>query len=324
MSQSGQAGRYAGGGGIIQTINGDTGSITGSTVTIYANNVANGAGAYVKFTNSGTVSTLTFTDVLGGNLYLGPGAGTTSGADSLNVGIGINCLPAVNGSTGNTSVGSGSGLRITSGSTNTLLGFAVAQNLTTGSGNILIGGSTTGVLYTSSESYNICMYNTGATGESNVIRIGTHGVGVGVQSSCYIAGIRDVTVSNPKIVTINSSTSQLGVTNGIVGTWTDVTGATQTLAVGNAYATDRGGGVTYTLPATATAGDVIEIWGKAGITTITPNANQQILIGALSGSIGPGGTAVGTNAGDTIILKCLTGGASSVWRGFYNGNWILN
>lgn len=323
MSQAGIASISKSGGGGIQTINGDTGSITGNTVTIYANNASNGAGAYVKFTNSGTVSTLTLNDVFG-NLYLGQGSGTASGSDSGNVGVGINSLNAVNNSTGNTSVGSGSGLRITTGNTNTILGYAVAQNLLTGSGNILIGGSTTGTSYTGAESYNICIYNTGATGESSTIRIGTHGVGVGAQSTCYIAGIRDVTVSNAKLVTINSSTGQLGVSTGIVGTWTDVTSATQTLAVGNGYVTDRGGGVTYTLPSTATFGDMIQITGKAGIAVITPNANQQIVIGALSGSIGPGGTATATNTGDCITLRCITGGASSVWRAEnFVGNWTL-
>jgi len=37
---------------------------------------------------------------------------------------------------------------------------------------------------------------------------------------------------------------------------------------------------------------------KAGLATITPNANQQLLIGSASGTVGATGTAVSTNAGD--------------------------
>jgi hypothetical protein len=63
MSQAGaNSSSGGGGGGGITTINGDTGSITGSTVTIYANNAANNSGSSVSFVNSGTISTLNVTD----------------------------------------------------------------------------------------------------------------------------------------------------------------------------------------------------------------------------------------------------------------------
>jgi len=323
MSQSGQAGRFAGGGGIIQTINGDTGSITGPIVTIYANNAANGAGANVKFTNSGTVSTLTFTDPSGDNLYLGRAAGTPGFTGNFNVGIGVLSLASVNGALYNTAVGVNTGNLLTLAGSNSFFGYSAGQFLLTGSGNTLLG-KFAGLTYTSSESDNICISNNGVVSDSKVIRIGTQGSSSGQQNTCYIAGIIGVTNSNAQLVTINSSTGQLGVTTSIVSSGNDVTSATQQLAVGQGYVTDRGGGVVYTLPATATFWDQIIITGKAGISTITPNANQQILIGAASGSIGPGGTATATNAGDCIILRCITGGASSVWRAeAYVGNWTL-
>lgn len=107
--------------------------------------------------------------------------------------------------------------------------------------------------------------------------------------------------------------------------WTDVTGATQTIAVQNGYLTDRGGGVTYTLPASASIGDTFKIVGKAGLATITPNANQQLLIGSASGTVGATGTAVATNAGDCITFVCITSGASTVYRAeSFVGNWTLN
>lgn len=108
-------------------------------------------------------------------------------------------------------------------------------------------------------------------------------------------------------------------------TWTDVTGATQTLAAQNGYVTDRGAGVTYTLPASGTIGDTIKIVGKLGLATITPNANQQILIGSSSGAVGVTGTAVSNNVGDCLELICITAGASTVWRAdSVIGTWTLN
>lgn len=123
----------------------------------------------------------------------------------------------------------------------------------------------------------------------------------------------------------NAANSITIAVTGAGETWTDVTGATQALSVENGYVTDRGAGVTYTLPATALLGDIIIIDGKLGLTTITPNANQQILIGSASGTVGATGTAAGTNVGDCITLRCITPGASTVWRAeSFVGNWTLS
>lgn len=106
--------------------------------------------------------------------------------------------------------------------------------------------------------------------------------------------------------------------------WVDATGATQAMAINVGYVTNRGGGVVYTLPATATLGDIMKVVGKAGLATITPNANQQILMGSGSGAVGITGTAVATNAGDCMELICVTAGASTVWRAAsWVGNWTL-
>ncbi len=108
-------------------------------------------------------------------------------------------------------------------------------------------------------------------------------------------------------------------------TWTDVSTPTQTIAVQNGYLTDRGAGVVYTLPATASIGDTFIIVGKLGLATITPNANQQILMSSASGTVGATGTAVSTNVGDSATFVCTTSGASTVWRASsFVGNWTLN
>jgi hypothetical protein len=106
-------------------------------------------------------------------------------------------------------------------------------------------------------------------------------------------------------------------------TWTDVTGATQALLAQNGYVTDHTN-VTYTLPASGALGDIIKIVGKLGITTIAQNANQQILIGSASSTVGVGGSVAGTNVGDCIELICITAGASTVWRSdSLIGNWTV-
>ncbi len=97
-------------------------------------------------------------------------------------------------------------------------------------------------------------------------------------------------------------------------TWNDATATPVTLAVENGYVTDRGGGVTYTLPATAVLGNEIIIVGKLGAWTIAQNANQQITIGSSSSTVGVGGSIASTNVGDCVTLICITAGASTVWR----------
>lgn len=116
----------------------------------------------------------------------------------------------------------------------------------------------------------------------------------------------------------SGSTLTFSLTGGGL-TWTDVTSATQALSVSNGYLTDRGAGVTYTLPATAALGDIIKIDGKLGLTTIAQNANQAIRMGANISTTGVGGSVVGTNVGDCITLRCSTAGASTIWIA---ENWV--
>lgn len=97
-------------------------------------------------------------------------------------------------------------------------------------------------------------------------------------------------------------------------TWNDATTATVPLVVENGYVTDRGGGVTYTLPATAIFGATIIIVGKLGAWTVAQNANQQITFGSSSSTIGVGGSIASTNVGDCIEMVVITAGASTVWR----------
>ncbi len=123
------------------------------------------------------------------------------------------------------------------------------------------------------------------------------------------AGNTGVTISNGDGISGNPTIS---VNAGGFPT-TDVTGGLQTLAVNNRYVTNRGGGVTYTLPATATEGDEIKIVGKTGLWTVNWTTNQQINLGSVSATLTTG-TIVSTDAGDCVTITCTTGGASTIWR----------
>lgn len=231
-------------GGIIQTIAGDSGSITGANVTIYANNTAKNAGSSVKFVNSGTTSTFNVTDS-NNNLMIGKGSGNSSISGSTNVSLGVNAtqsltsgnqnvsigtLSAQNLTTGamNVSVGTntlnanstgdyntscgGFALNASTGSSNTALGYSALPVLVGGNSNIAISnGKNAGGNYTSTESSNIVIGNEGVLGESHVIRLGTSGSNDSQQNTCYVAGITGVTaVGSPAAVSSTGQLSDLG------------------------------------------------------------------------------------------------------------------
>lgn len=107
--------------------------------------------------------------------------------------------------------------------------------------------------------------------------------------------------------------------------WNDITSATQIITVQEGYITNRGAGVTYTLPATAAEGDRFRIAGKLGLWTIAQNANQKILVGSGSTTLGITGSVVATNQNDAIELLCTTAGASTIWTALsLIGNLTLN
>ena len=349
MSQSGIANlAQTGGGGLIQTINGDTGSITGNTVTIFANRATNNSGASVFFTNSGTVSTLNLTDGFA-NTFLGNSCGgLPASLRAANVGIGVSCLAVIATGVQNTAAGyfsmasctsgnynscygNASGANITTGLNNIAIGYScnagstgsdnisiggfVAGNLISGNGNIILNG---GSGYTSSESYNILINNSGSVGESNALRIGTQAnLGLGI-NKCYIAGIVGVTASNAQLVTINSSTGQLGVSANVVSTWTDVSGSVNA-AVGNGYFVTAT--CTSTLPAAPAQGNIISyIVDTTDVLTITANTGQFIRLASVVSA--SAGTCVSTARGNSITLVYRA--SDTTWLALSaNGNWSI-
>lgn len=162
-----------------------------------------------------------------------------------------------------------------------------------------------------------------ATANRAVLTTGT--TGIPVLTALAVDGqlIIGSTAGSPAASTLTAGTG-ISITNAsnsitiaVTGsgfTWTDVTGATQTLSVENGYISDRGGGVTFTLPATASLGDGILIVGKLGLWTIAQNALQQIVVGSASSTIGVTGSVASTNVGDCVSLIAIVSGTSTVWR----------
>jgi hypothetical protein len=126
----------------------------------------------------------------------------------------------------------------------------------------------------------------------------------------------NLTISNPNGVGGNPTFNLSGIM-----TWNDTTGTSQALSTFNGYVSDNASLVTFTLPATANLGDVIQILGKAaGGWKIAQNASQQINVGKVSTTSGVSGSVASTNQWDTIELRCVTAGTSTIWTAKVTGN----
>lgn len=94
----------------------------------------------------------------------------------------------------------------------------------------------------------------------------------------------------------------------------DVTGTTQTIAVGTTYISDNAGLVTFTLPATAPQGSIFAIVGNgAGGWLIAQNDNQGIKLNSSASTIGVTGSVASTNRYNCIKCMATVGGASTIW-----------
>lgn len=215
-----------GGAVAIETITGDSGSISGNNVTIFANAASNINGGTVRFVNSGTTSTLNLSNPSTENTFIGFASGasqTVAPSTTSNSGFGVASLAGfvlASTATENCAFGSECLQSLNNGKFNTAMGRGCGFNFD-GSYNILIG-RTTASAYTTTESSNIIIGNTGVLGESHVMRLGTTGSGNAQVNTTYIAGIASVSVANTQMVTINTSTGQLGSQAFTSGTVTSV------------------------------------------------------------------------------------------------------
>ena len=183
---TGQLGVAAGGSGI--TLNGDTGSCSGTSLNIVA---GIHSGASVSFVGD-SLSSIIFLDTdTNSNVFIGQGSGTNSTGITNVTALGAAAASNLQGGQGHVSIGVQTLMGGGFGSFNTVVGYGA------------------GATYTTSESNNIVIAAGGTdpsvNGESNTIHIGGTD-----QTSCFIAGIAGVTVSSSAAVLINTSTGQLG------------------------------------------------------------------------------------------------------------------
>lgn len=242
MSQAGIINVSGGGGGIV-TINGDTGSATGSIINLLA---TPNAGATVAFNASGSTIDLVVTNPLSDAIFIGKNAGLSGNVGGESTGVGYGCFQSIqNAGTLNSGFGYETFVSLTTGSNNTAIGSESLYNLTTGRDNTAVGNqsgyelasggsfnsffgtASGGTAHTYSGSYNIligyqCGNNwtttesnniyigvsmAGVLGESNVMRLGTITSvdGNGIINNTYIAGVFGVSVASAQMVVIDSN-----------------------------------------------------------------------------------------------------------------------
>lgn len=271
-------------------------------------------------------------DVTSGSQNVGVGLGAMGESAGVtgrrNVGIGVQALAKLTSGNENTTIGNDTGYNLTTGSYNVIVGNSNNDNasgslkgplfqLTTGSYNIAIGASTTaggtgaGYNYTTSESSNIVLggATTGTVGESNTMRLGTTGAGNGQVNRAFIAGTYGITPAGAAIRTVvMDSSGQMGTSSatGLV-TWNVNTTTPISLAVNNGYVANVAGLLTYTLPAAAAVGDIIEVtnFNTAVGWRIAQNASQLIRLGTSVTTTGVGGYLEATALGDSVKLVCI-------------------
>jgi hypothetical protein len=258
--------------GVALTITAGGETITAGDLTLSSGNInlPTTASASVGVIN---VNATRFIHSFGGtNTFVGGGNGNFTLTSFSCTGVGANVLSALTSGAFNTAGGFVSQGAVTTGGNNASWGAGSFTTLTTGSSNSAFGNSAlnfllsgsnnsalglaAGTNYTGAESNNIVIGHPGVLGESNAIYLGLSGT----QTKTVIAGISGVAVSNLALVSINTTTGQLGSTtggssflnalNGDSGTATPTSGAI-TIAGGTGISTSAAGS-TVTINATGT------------------------------------------------------------------------
>ena len=264
------------------------------------------------------------------NVYIGFYAGLSSTGGSENVVVGSQAFVSANASQ-NVVIGYQAGFASTGFTACTVVGKFALNNTNTGLYNLMLGYGS-GTNFTGAESSNICLHSDGVLADSNTLRIGqSTGAGNRQLNRAFICGIDNVNVGSvAKVLTMASdqigtatitagagisvtpgaNTITIATTNGVA--WTEVTGASQAMAVDSGYIANNAGLVTLTLPATAVVGDRIRIAGKgAGGWRCGQNAGQTINFGNTATTAGVAGYIDSTNQYDALELLCIT--ANTTW-----------
>lgn len=187
------------------TINGDTGTRTGSIFNFTASPSGFDNNS-TSFSVSSSTVTLEMADG-NGNLFIGSNAGSPTVSGSGNVGLGMSSMQMLTTGNNNFSVGSNSLQSATTASENICFGAGSLGSIVSGIRNVSIG-TDSGNNYSSSESYNILLGNSGIAGEAYTMRLGDPSS----IFSTYIAGISGAVVGSPVLV---GSDGRLGLSSGL-------------------------------------------------------------------------------------------------------------
>jgi len=220
---------------------------------------------------------------------------TVSTGATANTSIGYASLSANTGSQ-NTALGYSALSTCSSGADNCAVGHGALSSISTGINNIGIGPNLfNGSSLTGANSSNIIIGNAGTIGDNNKIKIGTQGSGTSQQNECYIAGIASVATSNSQMMTVNTSTGQLGsVFNSISNSSNTILGSSSgNYTISGAQNTGFGNSTLTAL----TSGTQNTSLGYIALSNVsTGNANTGIGHDALSINNGSNNTAVGHDA----------------------------
>lgn len=114
-------------------------------------------------------------------------------------------------------------------------------------------------------------------------------------------------------ISISNGVGSITLSSSGASPWIDQTASSVTMAANTGYTSDAGASlVTFTLPATSSIGDWVEINGKgSGLWRISQATGQQINVGSSPSTLGATGSVSSTNQYDCIRLRCIT--ANTIW-----------
>jgi hypothetical protein len=272
----------SGGGGGITTINVDnSGSVTGTTIDLYAASGSAHAGGTVAFI-AASATEIDLQVTTNRNTCIGAGTVTPS-SGVANTALGNLALAAGAGSNSNSAFGDYA-LNVLSSGNGSNVGFGQGSllQLTSGDSNVAIGNSAANA-YTGSESSNIIIgtINLRTAGESNVLSIGNGtGTGQGNLNQAFICGIDGVALTTANVVTEVSN--QLGTAVLTAGTnMTIDSTSTPNQIIFNATGGGGGGITTINVDNSGSVtGTTIDLYAASG----SANNGQSVAFVAVSGT----------------------------------------
>lgn len=299
------------------TIAGDSGSITGDNLTIYANNATNNAGASVRFVNSGTVSTFNVTDSLL-NTFVGKSSGTLTVSGSENTGLGSTALTAVSSGVFNTAVGSRALASMQTGISNTAVGLAALNSNVSGQENVAVGEE---CLTLNTSNFNTCVgcKSMNAAGAANSNSYLGYAAGNALTSGNANSGVGFQTQGLNSTGNFNTSLGYQTLQLLTSGSYNIAVGP----SAGNALASSESSNILIGSPGVITESNTIRIGQQGGGAGQQNRAFMAGIVGVtVTGdfvnisSSGQFGTVSGGSIGRTITGN--TGGAIAPVAGNWN------